>query len=420
VPLQALAGNAAVQRLIEARSTLAPLQRNGDEKPTAPVRPFKTPDLGRSRERRHAFIAKARKEAGELNVRKARVKVAEQPKYRFTVATEDTRQDHEIFVGTESGRPRLMISSYPMPIGAFILELRARFTKLDEVAQKPIKKLRNLVKSRAEFLARADVADAELGAANAVFAAAGSSTDDKLGAERALALKLHEVITRLYAFAKRLGEHLARPESAAPQELLAEISHPQSGVVDTGYYTRAMGRAAERYGVEGQVAPYEELPDYRESDFERDHQPHNDLIEAVSEVPEFAGKKIELVAAGRTQKGWAIMLQHTRHALGRTYGDKGAGVTQHFKDALEAKRAELGIGATPAAIRLFCIEYLVQSMKDDVAAMKAVVASDGSFGDMSLMDAPTRAHYRAEVRKQVIAGEDRILSTEASVRTYDQ
>ena len=78
------------------------------------------------------------------------------------------------------------------------------------------------------------------------------------------------------------------------------------------------------------------------------------------------------------------------------------------------------MGAAPAAIRQFCIEYLVQSMKDDAAAMKAVVALDGSFEDMSLMPAADLRRYRAQVRKQVIAGEDRILSTEASVRTYDQ
>lgn len=407
--------------LIRSPSPAPAVQRNGNGEEAAPPRPFKNLDLEGAKQRRHARIVEARKEGRELGLRKKRAKVVEQPKLRFTVEDDGLREEHEIFVGTDAGRHKLMISSYPMPIGAFILELRARFAKLYAVAQRPVKKLRAHGASRAEFVNRADAADAELLRANAVFGHAGSSPDDKLGAERALALTLHHVIMGVHAFAKRLGAHLANPDSGAPPDLLAEVSHSVTKVVDTGYFTRAMGGAAERYGVEGQVARYQELPDYPESDFERDHQPHNDLIETVANtVPEFSGKKIQTVAADRTLQGWAIMLQHTRHALGRTYGDKGGEVTRGFTAALLGERIRLGAGSTPAAIRQFCIDYLVQSMKDDVAAMKAVVAHDDSFGDMSLMASADRIRHRAQVRTQVNAGEDRILSTEASIRTYDQ
>jgi hypothetical protein len=109
-------------------------------------------------------------------------------------------------------------------------------------------------------------------------------------------------------------------------------------------------------------------------------------------------------------------------AAGRTCGTKGSDVTSKFKfnQDLASKRVALGAGATPAAIRQFCLDYLVQSMKDDVAAMKAVALDDSNYTDMSGMSAGDKTTYKAKVKAQIDTGENQILATEASIRTYDQ
>ena len=50
--------------------------------------------------------------------------------------------------------------------------------------------------------------------------------------------------------------------------------------------------------------------------------------------------------------------------------------------------------------------------------MKAVILDDANYGDMAGM--ADKAKYMARVKAQATAGEDRILTTEASIRTYDQ
>jgi hypothetical protein len=59
-------------------------------------------------------------------------------------------------------------------------------------------------------------------------------------------------------------------------------------------------------------------------------------------------------------------------------------------------------------------------MKDDVAAMKAVAANDSSYTDMAGMKAGDKTTYKAKVMDQIEKGENQILATEASIRTYDQ
>jgi len=145
---------------------------------------------------------------------------------------------------------------------------------------------------------------------------------------------------------------------------------------------------------------------------------------------------MQTVAAGRTKKGWSIMLHHDRHAAGRTFSTKGGQVTAQFRLDLAA---HLLTTPTPTAAqtRQFCIDYLVQSLIDDVAAMKAVANDDNNYTDLdapitdsvvkkakggpppTLADVNTAiTNYRAEVKKQINDGEDRMLATQADVRNY--
>ena len=114
------------------------------------------------------------------------------------------------------------------------------------------------------------------------------------------------MIDTVKALAHRFGKYVAEPGKA---------HKPKAA----DYYMKKFSSAVERYRVEGLVAHYEAQPAYEGSDFERDHQPHNDLIETMAAFPEFKDKRMQTVAAGRTKKGWSIMLHHDRHgAAART------------------------------------------------------------------------------------------------------
>jgi hypothetical protein len=428
--LQRTHGNLVTARLLthQPPSAPAPVQRGPfDEDPleTEPQTPVTSQWHGEIREggkrSRARKMAETRSRAKERRLHEKRIARPEYPSFEFTVVDEEegVNERHRIFVGTVGDALQLMIASYPIPVATFILELRSRFNALVAEAQQGIKKPRGLAGAGTSFTDAENAANARLIAANGVFANVLSSVDKKLKAERKLAIALDPMIKKVIGLAKRLGQHFAVPGNA-PVPIYNKIKSAVTNAPDPSYYHSALAGAAERYNVEGMVAHYQDLPDYEGSGFDRDHQPHNDLIETVAALPEFIGKKIQTVAAGRTLQGWAVMLQHTRHAAGRTFGIKGGDVTQKFKNDLANQRLVLGVGATPADIRRYCIDYLVQSMKDDVTAMKAVAANGSNYTDMSGMTPGDKATYQGRVKNQIDIGEDRILSTEASIRTYDQ
>ncbi len=417
--MQQTHGNRATGRLLglDRARTLSPdVQRD----PKKSIKDLS--DLGqKGRERRKQMVADAREESRSRARRENRMRLPGFPTFAFTVQDQElgVAEHHRIFVGEFDNRPQLMIASYPLPVSTFILELRSRFNALVTEGNKGVKKPRGLAQAGNAYTADETTANNQLAAANAVFGNALSNNDQKLAAEQTLAQALDPLIQKVIGLAKRLGQHFSNPGNA-PAAIVAAMINPAMNAPDPGYYLAQLSGAALRYNVEGMVAHYQNLPDYEGSGFDRDHQPHNDLIETVARVPEFAGKRVQTVAAGRTQQGWAIMLQHTRHAAGRTFGTKGGDVTSKFNQDLASKRVALGAGATPAAIRQFCLDYLVQSMKDDVAAMKAVALDDSNYTDMTGMSAGDKTTYKAKVKAQIDTGENQILATEASIRTYDQ
>jgi hypothetical protein len=339
--------------------------------------------------------------------------------------------EHQLFAANRGGRWQLMIASLPLPVADFILEMEARFLKIkgkaEDTTNKVIKKLPLLNKSVDNFTAAKAQALADLTAANATFANLASTVLQKTTDEEKLAGSLHRLIEVVKALAKRFGKYMAEPGKARLGKAKADSSH----------YLTKMSAAVERYRIEGLVARYQDQPAYEGSDFERDHQPHNDLIETMAAMPEFAGKRMQAVAAGRTQLGWSIMLHHDRHALGRTYGLLGGQVTTQFNNDLAANRP----GKTAKQIVDWCIDYLVLSLRADVAAIKAVANNLGNYADL---DEPVRysevkkaadahnpppttadintaiAARKNAVKQQIIDGEDRLLATESLVRDYDK
>ncbi len=358
--------------------------------------------------------------------------VTQQPVIGFAAGTEQ----HHVYVEPRGGTWRLMIASLPLPVGDFIIELSARFTKLETKAGSKthlLKALRGLATSTKNFATARTAAEARLLTATGVFGNAASTVQARAEAEEALAGSLHRMIVLVNALAKRLGTAVTdaslspRPARFRDDPLRAHKAD------DTGRYLKKMGAAMERYRIEGLVARYREQPDYPGSDFDRDHQPHNDLIETVAAQPEFAGRVVRDVAAGRTQLGWSIMLHHGRHAAGRTFGNLGGQVTNDFLAALGAFRSS---PHKAQEIRDFCVDYLVGSLQDDVARMKAVANAAGSYSDLdlpvhdavvkeALPHAPDPAAETlrkeaevAKIKQQILDGEDRILATQELVRHY--
>jgi hypothetical protein len=227
----------------------------------------------------------------------------------------------------------------PLPIADFILEMEARFGKLkskSEDKSRVLKALPRLAGSAKNFADARTKALNDLAAANTVFANGLSTHEAKRLAEETIARSLHRLIELVKALANRLGKYVNEPGKAFKPKA-------------SDYYFKKMAGALERYRVEGLVARYREQPDYEGSDFDRDHQPHNDLIETMATLPEFAGTKMVQVAAGRTQLGWSIMLHHDRHALGRTFAIKGGQVTSKFMTDLTVFRLTGPTGAQGSA-----------------------------------------------------------------------
>lgn len=413
--LQRQAGNRAVTTLLSPGGALAVQRARGaaggsGSSRIRPVKPTAEQIREEGRARRRGAAEQARSDA--RSERSARFRNLN-PSVGFEVGDPEagTVEKHQVFAEVVNGRPLLMIASIPLPIAAFIQGMDARFQFLLAEGARAPKMPKWFTDRSAGYPGIKLGAETELAAADLVFANGASTYDQKRQAETALAGRLHDLIAAVTKMSALLGKHFAIP-GKQPAGTTMEVD--AWGAPRPDSYLTFLRDAPARYDIEGLVARYADMPDFEGSGFERDHQPHNDLIERMARLPEFAGRELQRVAAGRTQRGWAIMLYHDRHAAGRTFSTKGGQVTATFLSDLAAARPTL---TTPDAVRDWCIDYLIQSMRQDVAAMLAVVAQEASYLDLAGSEAAAVA-MRAKVRTQIEAGEQRILGTEDSIRGY--
>ena len=351
------------------------------------------------------------KEARASQMKMAREKINGHPSYKFEVVDDEEGgklEDHTIFVSNKE----LWIASFPLPVTNYINLMQTKFTRLEvEHTNRAIKNIRGGVKKFKDSFESAKVgALTELAAANAVFADVTKSTLDRHNAETALANSISTLIQKVYNFAKSLGKHFSNPGSGNVGDNFDQHS-----------YTNEVANSLDKYQIEGLVAQYENQPVYADSGFERDHQPHNHIIETMAGLPQFSGKKIQDIAAGRTQKGWSILLHHVRHEKGRTYGQKGGQVTREFTDNLKVEKAKAG--STDNTIRTFCITLLKKSLEDDAAAMKTVASNLGaSYPDIDALGIgnPGTNNLKKKIENQIINGEDRLLNTKGEIEKYSE
>lgn len=259
---------------------------------------------------------------------------------------------HTIYAGTyrqddERKVPTLIIQSYPLPVGVFISEMGAHYRKFDDKLELSVaKKKPNVITTTKfnKFVKNESSANKAVKAANRVFAKT-KKTDQLLDAEKNVAESLHPVIKATTTAAKGISEHYADPKNrpTKPKKRFTNVSVTGTGAKKQYYYLDKVSQRTERYHLEGLVASYETQPDYLKSGLERDHQPHNALVEMMSKLDEFSGRKIQQAAAGRSAEVMTIMLHHKRHAKGRTFGSKAGQLTREAKaDIVEERKTLAG------------------------------------------------------------------------------
>lgn len=467
----------------------------------------------RARRRKAQSDRRGEQKKRQLTMSRFGPAVFSHPEYQFEVdAGGGEPERHRLYVEGEASDSTLMIASLPLPVGDFMLEMRARFAKLKNKALLAVNPLDatdpTLATYETDFVVNETAAKAALTIATGVLGSLTSTTQARLLAEEQVAVKLHPLIGAVVYLAKTLGRHYRKP-SNRPQRAAGHVKGAGkkfSGVTNERHYLARMGSAAERYKIEGLVARYGEQPDYVNSKFDRDHQPHNGLIERVAKIPEFSGRRIRTVSQNHSLGAWTIMVHHDRHTKGRTYGSKAKTISGRFDSGLAAERRRLAqvllgpvtllgaavqpVGAgTPAAakaakavqeamvattaastahsktalavaaiahaytklqalagivpppvlgpllsaaqsvdlqakqvpadVRAWCIDHLIDSMKMDVADMKAVAAGSTNFADIvGLGLGAAQAQQIADVQNQIELGENRILTTEDEIRAF--
>jgi hypothetical protein len=167
------------------------------------------------------------------------------------------------------------------------------------------------------------------------------------------------------------------------------------------------------YDLEGLVGTYETSP-VQTSDFMTpDHQPQASVLKFVATLPAFSGRVIQAVAGDKMAKGGAtINIQDKRHKAGRTHGAKGTGTA-----AIARSRILSAIAPFPGnegRQREEVITILKHELDDDVDAMKVVANkpnTDPVWNDINSQPLPSQQQKDeliVKIRRQIIAGEDRI------------
>ncbi len=133
-----------------------------------------------------------------------------------------------------------------------------------------------------------------------------------------------------------------------------------------------IGKAREKYLLEGITGTYSSIPKPKGDELTADHQPQAAILQAAAEFDYFSETgELAKRAAGRAQQGFAINVHYIRHKAGDTYGTKGKVTKEQFLGRIKG----LVKGKKRAEQRQAVVEEIRKDMKRDVASMKAVAGS---------------------------------------------
>ena len=287
-------------------------------------------------------------------------------------------ESHTIYVDADGGRPRLMIASSPQAAGEFLKWY------LEKQTDKDFQK---------------DNADRITAVKNAIAAsdAAASSVERT-----------------------RIGGKATEKEMESLQRALLDRNVALSEALRLLIGDdRSVGRAREKYKLEGLTGTYGSMPKPPGDYLTADHQPQAAILEAAAELDYFAdtGQMVKRAAA-RARLGYAINLYKVRHEEGRTFGRKGK-ITKD--DFIKRVRGRIAPRMGRAAQRKVVIEEIRSDLigpNGDVTAMKKVanqVAASLVWKDVMGLGGARKNKKEnealvEEIRKRILAGEDQIAA----------
>lgn len=277
----------------------------------------------------------------------------------------EDKKKHSIYVDTSKGQPTLTIASTPAPAKQFL--------------------------------------DWYLGEKGATFTA---ENGDKIAAAEA-AIKAANVAVAEVETARAANKDAATVDALLRKVLDANVAVSQA-LTNLIRSDRSIGKAREKYKLEGLIGTYGSMPKPPGDDFTADHQPQFAILEAAVELGCFdPGSPMVNRAAGRAKLGYAINLYKRRHEAGATFGSKGAQTKDSFKKAVGPMIA----GQPKDVARRLVVAQIGSDLKRDVAAMKAVASPSSKYWtDIEPFGEADSKPLIAEVSARIVAGEDQLAA----------
>jgi hypothetical protein len=175
---------------------------------------------------------------------------------------------------------------------------------------------------------------------------------------------------------------------------------------------RSIGKAKEKYTLEGITGTYRSMPKPPGDDFTADHQPQAAILQAAAEFDYFSDTgELARRAAGRAQEGYAINLHKIRHMAGRTFGSKG----KQTKEGFLAEITKATKGKKAEEKRAIVVEKIRADMMSDVKAMQSVAnaaSTSPNWADIKDLSAKKDEKEKlvGEIRGRILAGESQIAA----------
>ncbi len=226
---------------------------------------------------------------------------------------------------------------------------------------------------------------------------------------RTLISQAQAIVTRIETTEK------ARPDDPQLETLQRELLNKNvelSGKISSLVGSDAsIGKAKEKYKLEGMTGTYGSMPKPPGDEFTADHQPQAAILQAAAEFDYFSESgELARRAAGRARAGYAINLHTIRHMAGRTYGSKG----KKTKEGFLAEIRKDTKGKQAAQKRAIVVAKIKADMLSDVNAMQGVAAVGSAYWDDILKKLPGKKEEKqalvAEVSGRIISGEKQIAA----------
>jgi len=243
-------------------------------------------------------------------------------------------------------------------------------------------------------------------------AAFSTDNDAKIKAVRAAIKVSQGVVTQINA-ALKAGKDPATLESLQRSLLEKNVAvcAALSALVGSD---ASIGKAREKYLLEGLTGTYGSMPKPKGDSFTADHQPQAAVLEAAAEFDYFSDTgELATRAAGRAKLGFAINLHSIRHVAGATFGSKGKSTKAAF---LARVKKLITPGMKKADQRKAVVAEIRVDLKRDVAAMRTVAVPTSAFWTDVLKNLSGKKEDKEKLVKEISG---RILAGESQMEAQN-